>query len=184
MAMSKRKRERLDVGRKNNQKKPRSSREDDRIVISDGNRKGPTGRQTEDKDTPAVAVEAEVELKSVKGADKANRTKNQEDSEGKKTVIQKAPFKQDAPQTMVQPMNISASHGKPEPTVANLERTKGKKTKTGGHPQNAEEVSKKHKGSRQRRRKRSRNEKSFWEVSDAIGGKTLDLDPIFALNEE
>lgn len=171
MEMSKRKRERLDIG-SNDQKKPKSSRTDERAATLHRKHEGPVGKELEDKDA------AGVETKSIKGTHKAKNTKNQEDSDGHKAVIERAPLRNDTSQT------VAASHEKLELRVAKLERRKGKKMKSGDHSNNAQVVSKHRKGSQQKGRLRSRNEKSFWKVSDAIGGQMLDLDPIFALNEE
>ena len=184
MVMSKRKRERLELGRNTDQKKHKPFQKDDRVATSHQKHEGPVGNEAEDKDTGAVAVDAEVESKPVKGTNKTKRKNNQEDSDGQKAALQTAPFTSDTPQTMAQPGNVSASPDKLESSLVKLERRKGRKTKTRGHPKNAEVVSNQREGNRQKGRMRSQKEKPFWKVSDAIGGQMLDLDPIFALNEE
>lgn len=188
MLMSKRKRDRLDVGRQNDQKKPKPSREETGITTLHKNRERPTGREADLKDVSAAVVDNQGELKSIRGAKKVKRTNVQENSEGQKAGIQTAPSTNDAPQSITQPGNISTSHDNVElklvKTKTKKKKKKGKKMKTGEPPKNAEAVSDQRKGSQPKKRKRSQNTKSFWEVSDATGGQMLDLDPIFALNEE
>lgn len=183
MAMSKRKRERLDVGMNNGQKKPKPSRKERGATLT-GKHEGLGGKKAEDKDTVAVAVDSGAELEPVKGTDKEKSTNTQEDSDGEKAVIQMAPLTNDTSQTMAQPENASASHERLEQRVAKLERRKGKRMKIGEHQKGTEEVSSQRKSSRRKGRMRSKNEKPFWRVSDATGGQMLDLDPIFTLNEE
>ena len=183
-AMSKRKRERLDVGRKNDQKKSKPSREDDGTTTLHGIREDPAGKETQDKKAPAVSADAGIEFKPPQRADKAKRTTSYEDSDGQKVAIQTAPPANNAPQNRAQLRNVSASHKNLGLKVTRMKRRKSKRTNTKEHSRNAEAVSNQCKGSRPKKTKRSLNEKLFWKVSDAIGGQMLDLDPIFAPSEE
>lgn len=182
--MSKRKRERLDVGRKNDQKKSKPSREDEGTTTLPEIREGPAEKEIQDKKAPAVAADAGIDPKTIQKADKAKRKTSYEDSDGQKVAIRRASPANNAPQNRAQLTNVSASHEKLGLKVTRMERGKGKRTRTKEYSINAEAVSNQRKGSRPRKTKRSPNEKLVWKVSDAIAGQMLDMDPIFALREE
>lgn len=182
--MSKRKRERPDIGRDNDQKKHKPSREGGRVTLLHGKTEGLEKKEVEDKGVVAIAVDAGVKKESVKTVEKTKSRKNQKDSDSQKPSIKGAPSTSATPQNVAQPGNVSVSHEKPELTVSKLEKRKAKKTKAGEHPKNAGVPSNHHKDNRQKAKMGSQNERSSWKVSDPIGGQMLDLDPIFALNEE
>ena len=185
MIMSKRKRERLDVGRHNDQKKPKPSGEVDGIPTPHGNREKTIGREMVDEDALASAVDREGEAKTIRRSKKAKRTNVQEESEGQNERIQTVPSSNDAPRNITQPGDVSTSCEKLELQVVRTKKKKVKKVKkTKEPPENAEEVPSQRTSSRRKKRKRSETEMSFWKVSDVVGGQMLDLDPIFALNEE
>lgn len=185
MIMSKRKREKLDVGRHIDKKKPKPSGEVDGIPTPHENREKARGREVDNEDTLDSAVDREGELKSIRRSTKAKRTNVQEDSESQNERIQTAPSTNDAPRNITQPGDVSTFCEKLELQVARKIKKKGKKMKKPKEsPENAEEVPNQRTASRPKQRKRFETQKSSWKVSDAIGGQMLDLDPVFALNEE
>lgn len=177
--MSKRKREQLDVGRQNDPKKLKSSGAVDGIPTPHGHRVRTMGREVDDENTLASIVEKEGESKSIRKSKKAKSTNVQTDSEGQKAGIRTASTN-DAPRK-----DVSKSQEKRELRKARYEKRMLKRMKKSKRPsKNTGEVPNSRESSRVKNGERSQTKKPSWKVSDAIGGKMLDFDPIFALNEE
>lgn len=181
--MSKRKRERLDLGRIDDQKKHKPSRKGERGATITKKHEGLVEQQAEHGENFAVAVDEGADLKPLKETDKSKRT-NIKDSDRQEAVMQNGLLTNGIPPTLALTKNNLVVHEKLEQKAAKIKKKKNKKKKIGEHSKDIEVLSSQRKSSRQKRRTHSQKEKSLWRVSDAIGGQMLDLDPIFALNEE
>lgn len=182
--MSKRKRERQDLGGIDDQKKHKRSKKDERSATMTKNPESLVEQQAGNRETVAVVGDERADLKPLKETDKSKRTNHMKDFDRQEAVTQNGLFTNGILPTLALAKNALAVHEEPEQRVAKMKKKRNKTKKIGEHSKDIEASSSQRKRSRQKRRTHFRSEKCLWGVSDAIGGQMLDLDPIFALNEE
>lgn len=182
--MSKRKRERLDLGRINELKKLKPHKKHERGAKKE---EGPQGPEANDCDTVNGAVNEGLEPKPAQKTDKPKRMKITLEHDTK-SAEQNILISNGTSQPLALAGVGSITHGSKDPRklarkLAKGERRKDKKMETGEHPEDRE-VRLSYSRNGQQKRSHAHNGTSLWRVSDPMGGQMLDLDPIFALNEE
>jgi hypothetical protein len=180
--MSKRKRDRLDSGRVNQEKKLKPSNNNERGAIF---ARDHDGLMANDQDIVPGTVNKEAEAQPSGKPKKSKRANSKEDNRG--ALMQNAVPTNATPPTMAiagnkLTVNETKEAAESAQRLAKIERRKSKKIGAGEHAPDV--VPNQRKSSRHKRRDHSHDEKYFWRISDAMGGQMLDLDPIFALNEE
>ena len=183
--MPKRKREQLDTGRTNDRKKSTHNRKNERGAVTlTEKHEGLKRQQEQDGVINTAAVEEGAESTPFKHVDISQRLRMKLDSDRQKSVKRRARRTQSTSETLALAQRVSIRHDKHEQKVARKERKNSKRRQTGESAKVTDEVSSHRKRSRPKQTTLSQRTKSLWRVSDAIGGQMLDLDPIFALNEE
>lgn len=185
MIMSKRKRDRLDTGRTDEHKKSKSNRKNVRGATTlTEKHESSAGAQAQDGTLSAAAIDKGDQTVPIKTSRKLKHTSTKNDSDDPSSNIQKAPPTESLAETLAVAPNVSVVHEKPGQKVVKREkRGKIKNTRTKAR-EKAEAVPRQGKRNRQEGRTSSQNTRPLWQISDAIGGQMIDLDPIFALNEE
>jgi hypothetical protein len=185
--MSKRKRERLDLGRNNELKKLKPYKKHERGAKLVEKEERSLGPGVDDGGVVAGAINDGFESKPAKKTDKPERMKVKVDHDTN-ALQQNVLISDGTSQPLALARAGSIMHDnkgsrKLARRVAKMERRKNRKMETGEHPEDRE-VTLSYSTNGRQKRWHAKIENSLWRVSDPMGGQMLDLDPIFALNEE